>query len=316
MTRVFFASDIHGSERVFKKFINAAAFYKADALVLGGDITGKIIVPIVEESDQTYTLYNLNETVPISTSADLEIHEHNIRSSGYYPFRTTRQEYEDLKQDPEKLDRVFMRLMIESLTGWMELANDRLKNTSVRCFISPGNDDRLEIDSVLQDCGDSVINPEGKVANIDEHHEMISLGFSNITPWKAPRDIPDDELGQKIEQLAPSVEDMRNCIFNFHCPPYGSGLDTAPKLDEDLSPKVAYGQMEIGPVGSKAVRKSIEKHQPMLGLHGHIHESRGALNIGRTLCINPGSEYSSGILRGAIINLDRTKVRSSLLVSG
>src|SRR6266568_2674048 len=50
-TTIFFATDIHGSERCFIKFINAAKFYQADVLILGGDITGKAMVPIVRQAN-------------------------------------------------------------------------------------------------------------------------------------------------------------------------------------------------------------------------------------------------------------------------
>jgi Icc-related predicted phosphoesterase len=73
--------------------------------------------------------------------------------------------------------------------------------------------------------------------------------------------------------------------------------------------------MVITGVGSKAVRRAIETYQPILSLHGHIHESRGVATIGRTVCINPGSEYPDGVLRGAIVDFDRDGVKSYVLTS-
>ena len=52
------------------------------------------------------------------------------------------------------------------------------------------------------------------------------------------------------------------------------------------------------------------------GIHGHIHESRGTFKLGKTLCINPGSEYTEGILRGSLIELRGGKVRSQQLTAG
>jgi Icc-related predicted phosphoesterase len=63
-----------------------------------------------------------------------------------------------------------------------------------------------------------------------------------------------------------------------------------------------------GPVGSTAVRAAIEEHQPLLSLHGHIHESGGAVRIGRTLAINAGSEYGEGVLRGVLVTVGGGKV--------
>ncbi len=64
------------------------------------------------------------------------------------------------------------------------------------------------------------------------------------------------------------------------------------------------------------MRAAIEKYKPLLGLHGHVHESKGFVNIGSTLCINPGSEYGEGILRGVIVELGDGKVKNYLLTQG
>lgn len=205
--------------------------------------------------------------------------------------------------------------MLETLNRWIELADKRLKGTGIQCYITGGNDDLFDIEPVLNNA-EYIVNPEGKVVHIDEHHEMISSGYSNMTPWECPRDIPEEELLKKIDQAASQVENMKNCIFNLHCPPYDTGIDTAVELDEKLRPVTIGGQVSQIPVGSTAVRTAIEKYQPLLGLHGHIHESRGDIKIKKTLCINPGSEYGEGILRGVIINLTEKKIKSLMLTSG
>ena len=56
--------------------------------------------------------------------------------------------------------------------------------------------------------------------------------------------------------------------------------------------------------------------QPLLGLHGHIHEATGVRRSGRTLAVNPGSDYSTGALNGALITLERDKVAAHQLVRG
>jgi Icc-related predicted phosphoesterase len=311
--KIFFTSDIHGSEKVFMKFIKASKFYEADVLILGGDVTGKVVIPIVEQSDGSYSARFIGQDLTIRSKEDLDELSKKIRYTGYYPLLTNPAEAEELSINKGKLDAVFLHLMIERVNSWVSIAEDRLKGTDVRCYIMPGNDDRPEIGEVLDHSSKLVINPEGKVVQVCDHHEMISLGYSNITPWNAPRDIPEAELERKIEQLTASVTDMGNCIFNLHCPPFDSGLDSAPKLDKDHKPMM---DTQFIPVGSEAVRKSIEKHQPLLGLHGHIHESRGIRKIGRTICINPGSEYTEGYLRGALIVLDDKKVKTFMLTSG
>lgn len=314
-TRIFFATDIHGSEKCFLKFISSAKFYKADIIILGGDITGKMIIPVIRQPDSTFLLSFSGENRVIKSLDELEAVKKNIRSVGYYPYCTNLTETNELKADKGKLDELFSRLMIESLKELLSNAKDRLQGTNTKCFITPGNDDRFVIDSVLDE-SDYLINPEGKVVEIDRQHEMISTGWSNPTPWHSQRECEEHQLATKIESMASKVKDMRNCVFNIHCPPYNSMIDSAPQLDNDLKPTVSGGQMIMVPAGSKSVRNAIQAHQPLLGLHGHIHESRGIYKLGRTLCLNPGSEYTEGILRGVIVNLNEKGVKSHLFTSG
>jgi len=314
-TRIFFATDIHGSEKCFKKFISAASFYKANCIIMGGDITAKMIVTIVKQSDGSYTAKYLGGEYVARTDDELRKLEDNIRFVGYIPYLTDPNEVGHLQSDQNKVDQLFHRLMVADLEKWVKIAEERLKGTNVKCFILPGNDDRVDIDDSLEG-SPVIVNPESKVLRIDEHHEMISTGYANITPWNCPRDIPEEQLAKKIENMASKVENMKNCIFSFHCPPFQSGLDDAPKLDATLRPVVKGGQMIMESVGSTAVREAIVKYQPLLGLHGHIHEARGATKIGRTICINPGSEYSEGVLRGVVVNLGKDEVLSHLLVAG
>jgi uncharacterized protein len=132
---------------------------------------------------------------------------------------------------------------------------------------------------------------------------MASLGVVPTTPWNTERECTEDELAKQISDMLDLLPDGRPCILNLHCPPYASGLDDAPELDATLKPVIRGGRPSIIPVGSHAVRDAIRRYQPVVGLHGHIHESRGAQKIGRTLCVNPGSDYSSGVLRGAVIEI-------------
>lgn len=312
--RVFFASDIHGSEKCFLKFLNAGRVYKANVVILSGDITGKMIVPIIEESSGTFTVNFLGRKT-MKSREELNILEKRIRDSGYYPYRTDEKEMEELSADEGKVNELFLHVMAESVRRWVEIADERLQVTGIRCFVSPGNDDHFVVDPILNSA-EYIINPEGKVVNVDDDHEIVTCAYSNITPWNSPRECTEDELAEKIQRMVSQVKDIQNCLFNFHCPPYNAHIDLAPRLDETLKPVRRGGQIEMVPVGSVAVRNAIEKYQPLLGLHGHIHESKGAEKIGRTLCLNPGSEYTEGILRGVIIDLDKDKVGSYLFTSG
>jgi len=316
ITRIFYTTDLHGSERVFIKFLNAAKIYKANVVIMGGDMTGKMIVPIVKITESTYTSKLLGAEVVAKDKTELQQLENNIRYNGFYPYYTDPSEMVDLNKDPAKVDTLFNKLMADTLKVWMDIAEERLQELNAKVYMTPGNDDSFAIDSVLNSSS-KIVNPEGKVVMVDEHHEMISSGYSNPTPWDSPREASEDELERKVEDMVSKLTDVENSIFNFHCPPYNSGIDIAPRLGNDLKPIVSPGTgVEMIPVGSTTVRKMIEKYQPLMSLHGHIHEARGETKIGRTVCYNPGSEYGEGVLRGIIVNIDERKVKSRLFVSG
>jgi Icc-related predicted phosphoesterase len=311
MPRIFFATDLHGSEMCWRKFLNAAKFYDADVLICGGDMTGKAIVPIVEENGHfTVTLGGQAQTVTSDQVSDVE---GQIRRKGYYPLRMTVDRLHELDQHPEQRAETFQVVMLEGVQRWMEMAKDKLGGSGVRIFVCPGNDDEMEVDDVVRK-SEMVQLGEGQMLDIDGF-TMISTGWSNHTPWNTHREETEDQLGERIEAMAKQVPDPSRAIFNLHCPPFKSGLDEAPAIDADL--KLLHGGRALRPVGSTAVRQAIEKHQPLLSLHGHIHESKGAVKLGKTLSINPGSSYEEGMLMGAIIQLDPKKgIKSYQLVNG
>jgi uncharacterized protein len=312
-TRIFFITDIHGSEICFRKFLNAGAFYKAKVLILGGDITGKMIVPIIEQSDSTFRCIHLGREIVLKGKEDAARIEKDLRDSGLYPYYTKPNEVDELSAKPELVKSLFIKLMVERVQRWMKLAEEKLKSSGIKCYISPGNDDVFDIDEALN-ASTYVNNPEGKVVDIDGEHEMITMGFTNHTPWNSPREADEAILAEKIEGMARNVKQMDTAIFNLHVPPIGTAIDQAPELDEQLRPLSGGAQMISA--GSAATRQAIERDQPLLGLHGHIHESRGVVKIGRTLCANPGSEYGAAILRGILCDLQGNKVKSYLLTSG
>ena len=314
-TRIYFVTDVHGSDRCFRKFLNAAKFYNAGTLILGGDITGKMIVPIVTQPDGTRVCEFAGGRRVLRSEAELAKTEKEVRDSGYYPFVTNVKEADEISADQELLIPLFKTLMKESVEGWMKLAEERLKGSGVRCYISPGNDDYFEIDSVL-DSSAFVVNPERKVVDIDGEHEMITLGYTNHTPWDSPREVDEEVLEGMIEDMAKKVRDPARAIYNIHVPPIDTPIDQAPKLDRELKPVIAGGEAVMISAGSTAVRRMIEKHQPLLGVHGHIHESRGVVKLGRTLCANPGSDYAFGNLNGFLCEIEGDRVKSYSLTQG
>jgi uncharacterized protein len=311
MPKVFFATDLHGSETCWRKFLNSAKFYGCDVLICGGDMTGKAIVPLVEEDGHfSYTLAAERQVVSAGQIAEVE---NTIRRKGYYPLRVTPERLHQLDQDADVRADTFRQVMLEGVDRWMNLASEKLSGTGVRCFVSPGNDDEFEVDDVVRK-SDFVELGEGRLIDIDGF-TMISSGWSNPTPWNTHREESEEKLAERIDAMATQIPDMSKAIFNLHCPPYRSGLDEAPAIDADL--KLLHGGRALRPVGSKAVRDAIDRYQPLLSLHGHIHESKGAVKLGNTLSINPGSAYEEGMLMAAIIQLDAKKgIKSYQLVNG
>ena len=314
MARLFFITDVHASDRCFRKFLNAAKVYGASSIILGGDITGKVLVPIVERPDGSYGLKLFGKDSVVKKDRLQEVRK-ELQDAGQYSFVTTPAELSEIQSDKAREERVFNDAIISTLRSWVSLAQERLKGTGIACYISPGNDDRFEVDPVLSEA-EGIVDPENRLVELEGGYEMITLGYANTTPWKSPREVSDDRLGEMIEALASQVRRPETAVYNLHVPPIDTELDKAPAV----SPEFSYVREGLGVrmihAGSAAVRRSIEAHQPLLGLHGHIHESRGFVKIGRTLCLNPGSEYADGILRGAVVNLEGGKVKEYLLTSG
>ena len=313
--RLYYASDIHGSEKLWRKFLGASSFYGAEVLIMGGDLTGKVMVPLVEVAPGVWEGRLFGKRQRAKGEAKLAELERRVRLNGFYPLRCDRDQHRRLEEDERYREEVFKRVMADELARWLELAGDRLANTGVRCFVMAGNDDDWEIDEVLEKAPDPVESCEGRRVTFGGV-QMISSAWANPTPWDSPRELGEDELLGRLEDLASALVPGIPTIFNLHCPPYDSGLDRAPELTEDLRVRMQGGEPNLIPVGSSAVRLLIERHQPLLGLHGHIHESRAATHIGRTLCINPGSAYAEGVIEGAVVEVDGDRIVSCQLVSG
>jgi Icc-related predicted phosphoesterase len=304
-TRLYYASDIHGSEVLWRKFLNAAAAYRAEVLVMGGDVTGKVVVPLVEGPDGFHVeLFGVSQEVPAD---EVEEMEHRIRSNGMYPHRMTSAEVARVATLGEEAKEAwFAEVMRETFDGWLALADERLAD-DIRCFVMPGNDDPAGVDRSIEDAA-KVEACDDRIVEFADH-TMISLGYANPTPFDSPRELPEDELFRRVSLLADQVESMERCIFNLHVPPYDSSLDTAPALTDDLEVVMSGSAPKMIAVGSTAVRELIERYQPLLSLHGHVHESAGATTIGRTLCINPGSDYHTGRISACLLQLRDGTVR-------
>ncbi len=318
-TRIFFATDLHASSRSFRKFLNGARVYEPHVLVLGGDVCGKVFTPVVDAGDGSFAASLHGEQHQIEGEEALAELREALETQGHYHTVLSRGEYERLAGDERAVDEEFVRLARERLVEWREEAERRLEPLGVRCFVTGGNDDRPEVLAELANADGALVFCEGRAVEIDPLHVMLSCGYSNPTPWHTPREVSEEELARLIESVVAGVDDFTNVVFNFHPPPYDSTLDLCPKLDTSTDPPTPVfegGQIAYGPAGSTAVREAIERHQPLLALHGHIHESRGVAELGRSLCVNPGSEYGEGFLRGCLVNVADGEVLSHQMTSG
>jgi Icc-related predicted phosphoesterase len=310
---LFFATDVHGSEICWKKFINAGKFYEADVLILGGDMTGKAIIPIIAQGGGKYKVTLLDQETILESQEDVNKMVTTIQNRGYYPYVTEPDEVNRITSTSGRSDEIFLQEAIATVRRWMEYADSKLEGTGMRCFVCPGNDDMFEIDDVIRQSR-HVQLVEGRVIQLDEHHEMLNSGWTTPTPWNTHREEPEEALRQRIQTMIDQLKDVKNSIFNLHNPPYGSGLDEAPELTSDMRP--AYAGRSLVPVGSHAVLELIDKYQPLLALHGHVHEGKGTRKYKRTLCVNPGSMYEQGMLHGAVIELKPEKVGNYVLTTG
>jgi len=304
--RVFFTADVHNSEAVFRKILSVPSLYKPDVIIIAGDLTGKAMVPVIEEPGGKYSaVYQGRRYRGEGEKGLLEI-KRSLLDKGVYPYVTTREEVEELKQNPDKVERIFRELIVDRIREWVQTLEEKVDPDTL-VIMMPGNDDIKDVDSVIES-SKRVVYPLGKTLDLGLGYKLISMDYVNPTPWNTPREVGEKELGRMLENASKDVSEWNRVICNFHCPPYKTNIDLAPKLDKNLKPVYRFGELEMEHVGCKAVRKFMEKRRPLLGLHGHIHESEGYDRVRDTLVINPGSEYWNGVLKGVIIDLNRDGV--------
>jgi Icc-related predicted phosphoesterase len=314
-TRIFFVADLHGSAICWRKFINAASVYRADVLLVGGDIAAKTLTPVLFEAGGWATSVEGRRRTA-SSLPELERLEESLRDSATIPFRTTPGEWQEFRATPGKLDEVFERLASVELRRWLEWARNRIGPGSTRLCLGLGNDDLTSMETAIE-ADDYAELTDREILRLDDQHELLTLPYSNVTPWRTHRELPEEEISRYIERAFGKLERPASAIFNFHVPPFGTPLDLAPRLDGALTKVMAPGgEPEMVHVGSTAVRSSLERYHPLLGLHGHIHESRGTTRFGRTLSMNCGSAYAEGTLLGALVDLAPDAVSSAVLTLG
>jgi len=313
--KIFFASDLHGSNVCFKKFVNSAKFYNVDVLVLGGDLTGKAVIPIAEQSNGSFLAFQHGDSLVLNGKSELDDFVKRQGNIGFYPSVMSEAEYQRLRKDPEAQATLFKQLVLERVREWAQFAADKLKGTGIPLVALPGNDDFREIDDILTQAAHFDFH-EMQVCEFKGGYQMLYCGGSTPTPWDTEREYTEEQFVSRFAQLLPQVTDMSRCIFNVHVPPFGTALDACPKLDKNLQVVYEMGLPAQIHAGCQTLSDIIKEYQPLLGLHGHIHEGRAKINIGKTICINPGSVYPEGILQGALITLRQGEVAQSNLMQG
>lgn len=301
--RILFVSDLHGASLIVRKAITAIRQHNVDVLFLAGDLSGKDLRPIIDQGNGLYVLSVRGEKKELNQS-NLEAIEQEFEDFGHYFFFCTQNEFKDLKENERKIISIMNNKILERIESWSLILSKSLDFKRTRVIITPGNDDILEIDGLLKQ-----LQSKGIESNLDEPldlgvNQVITLDYSNITPWDTSREVDEETLWKKIEPKVALLKNPSSAIFNFHVPPFNTRIDLAPELDKSMHPVITPGSDGKVHVGSRSIRKAIENYQPLLSLHGHIHESPGEERIGRTICLNPGSEYTLGILNGYIIDFD------------
>jgi Icc-related predicted phosphoesterase len=314
--RVFFAADVHGSTSVWRKWLNTSRLYDLDAMMLCGDLTGKALVPLVTDGDGRRKASYFGRDWILSTEYEMCGLEKRLEEAGVYSVRCTPEDVESYRANHDLVKSIMLDKICARVTEWLDALVAIIDTRRTQVVVMPGNDDDYEIDEIVKSyadkgviwCLDGVVDIVGI--------ETVSIAHTNPTPWNTPREASEDQLMSRIEGLVAQLRDPHGSIFNFHCPPHNTRLDLAPELDGMFKPVRDPGGVRFANVGSTAVRAAIEKYQPIVSLHGHIHESPGAERIGKTVVVNPGSEYSEGILRGYLIEFDNGELRDYYRVEG
>ncbi len=313
---VFFSTDVHGASSIWKKWLNAPTIYDVDILMLCGDLTGKVLIPIIDQADGTHKVFYSGKNLTVQTEHEIAVIEEKLANVGVYSIRCNLDKIEQLKSDQGEVEAIIKEKAKDRLIEWLELLTKKIDLNKVKVIVMPGNDDDYGIDPVIRFYSDKgVIWCLDNVIELGSL-ELISLAHVNPTPWDTAREANEKQIAEMINNLVKKLSNPRNAIFNFHAPPFNTRIDLAPQLDKNKKPVTSGGQICNTHAGSKSVRKAIENFQPLLGLHGHIHEAAGVDIIQDTICINPGSEHSEGILHGYVIRIFNNMVENYWRVEG
>jgi len=314
--KIFYTSDLHGSDLCFRKALDATVHYEATALLIGGDLAGKSLTKIIKKANGKYEAVVAGRKERAASGTELEEMRDAIANSGSYSIILSEEEFDCTAEDKEWHEKQILSLITRRLQQWLWLAELKLKPRGIRLIIICGNDDPWSLDKILRHSSFAE-DPEYQPVIFGDNHQVLGESAGNLpSPFVCPRDMEEEQLKERMGKKVAQLTDVGSAIFMLHIPPYNSTLDLAYELDRELRIKTEGTGFLQQPVGSKAVRAIIEEQQPLIALHGHIHESPGTTQIGRTLCFNPGSDHHHGLMRGFLITLDRDQVKGHATITG
>jgi Icc-related predicted phosphoesterase len=312
MTKIFFATDVHGSELCFQKFLRAADFYNADLLFFGGDYSSKDV--LLFSQDATTVLEYRGTVIKKKFERQSEVLEYISlsRGSGVSVEEVDQNTIND--PDNTKINQAYERALRKKLESWVEMAKVSYGKYGIPIFVIPGNDDLQFTDEYFQQPPFQFVHR--KHVLLDCGVNVLGWGGSNRTPWNTAREYDETDILQQLNEAVRYPLAGTASILFAHPPPYNSGLDLAPEVGENFQLKLTLGSPHKAPIGSRAVRQFVEAHQPMVGLFGHVHEGRGYHKIGNTTCINPGSMYYTGRLVGCLVTIEEGRVKNFQFTEG
>src|SRR5918994_3630051 len=163
-TKLFYACDIHGSEPTYRKFLNAAKFYEVDALVFGGDLMGKLLIPLVREAGGTWRAHLQGKDHHLRSDEQLAEFKRTMQTLGFYWQEMDPEEYASYVGQQDRIDDLFDVLAKERLAEWVALAEEPLARAHVQVYLCGGDDDTDEgVGALDETVGDRVVG-EGERA--------------------------------------------------------------------------------------------------------------------------------------------------------
>lgn len=279
--KILYTADLHGNQILVEKLVKLSNY--SDTLILGGDLCATHFIPIIDDGSEI-TLYEFNRAVRLENSKQALIQKEKLFQNGFISWYGSLKNFRKLNKEEYQT-----KIQEKSLRATL----NKLKTSFENILLILGNDDSSALEKNLNK------NKNKKVTNLNEKviklngYEFVGFSYVPITPFNTYFELTEFELERRLKPLLSRIKNYSSSVWIFHSPPYNSGLDLT----------------AFGPVGSKSIKHFIQERQPKLFLCGHIHESPNLVKLGKTICINPGSEPNLGLLKAVLIDLNRMRIK-------